>query len=72
MTQIANHVAIAIENALTYGEIKDLKNKLSREKLYLEDEIRSEQGFEEIIGRSPRSAACCETLKPLPPPIRPY
>lgn len=52
LMQIANHVAIAIENALAFGEIKGLKNKLAREKLYLEDEIRSEQGFEEIIGRS--------------------
>jgi len=50
--QIANQVAIAIENALAYAEIKELKEQLSREKLYLEDEIRSEQGFEEIIGRS--------------------
>jgi formate hydrogenlyase transcriptional activator len=52
LMQIANHVAIAIENALAYGEITELKNQLAREKLYLEDEIRSEQGFEEIIGRS--------------------
>jgi formate hydrogenlyase transcriptional activator len=52
VTQIATHVATAIENALAYGEIKELKNKLSREKLYFEDEIRSEHGFEEIIGRS--------------------
>ena len=50
--QIANQLAIAIENALAYAEIKELKEQLSREKLYLEDEIRSEQGFEEIIGRS--------------------
>jgi formate hydrogenlyase transcriptional activator len=52
LAQIATQVAIAVENALAYGEIKGLKNKLAREKLYLEDEIRSEQGFEEIIGRS--------------------
>jgi formate hydrogenlyase transcriptional activator len=52
LMQIANHVAITIENALAYGEITELKNQLSREKLYLEDEIRSEHGFEEIIGRS--------------------
>ena len=49
---IANHVALTIENALTHAEIKELKEQLSQEKLYLEDEIRSEQGFEEIIGRS--------------------
>jgi formate hydrogenlyase transcriptional activator len=52
LTQIATHVAIAVQNALAYGEITNLKNELAREKLYLEDEIRSEQGFEEIIGRS--------------------
>jgi formate hydrogenlyase transcriptional activator len=49
---IANHVALTIENALTHAEIKQLKEQLSQEKLYLEDEIRSEQGFEETIGRS--------------------
>jgi formate hydrogenlyase transcriptional activator len=63
--QIANQVATAIENAVAYAEIKDLKEQLSREKLYLEDEIRSEQGFEEIIGRSAairavlRKIECC-------------
>jgi len=51
-SQIANRVAVTIENAQTYAEIKELREQLSREKLYLEDEIRSEEGFEEIIGRS--------------------
>jgi formate hydrogenlyase transcriptional activator len=50
--QIANQVALIIDNALTYAEIVELKEQLSKEKLYLEGEIRSEQGFEEIIGRS--------------------
>jgi formate hydrogenlyase transcriptional activator len=50
--QIANQVALAIETAQAYAEITELKEELSREKLYLEDEIRSERGFEEIIGRS--------------------
>jgi formate hydrogenlyase transcriptional activator len=53
VTRFAGQVAIAIENALAYGEIKELKDRLAREKLYLEDEIRSERSFEEIIGRSP-------------------
>jgi len=52
LTRCANQLAIAIENAFAYGEIKELKDRLAREKLYLEDEIRSERGFEEIIGRS--------------------
>ena len=51
--QIAGQVAIAVENALAYQEIDALKDKLAREKLYLEDEIRTEHNFEELIGASP-------------------
>ncbi|HEY9435349.1 MAG TPA: GAF domain-containing protein [Blastocatellia bacterium] len=51
--QIAGQVAIAVENALAYREIDSLKNKLASEKLYLEDEIRTEHNFEELIGASP-------------------
>jgi formate hydrogenlyase transcriptional activator len=52
LQQIARQVAIAIENAWAFGEVSDLKNKLALEKLYLEDEIRSELNFEEIVGKS--------------------
>jgi formate hydrogenlyase transcriptional activator len=41
-----------VENALAYQEIAELKNKLAEEKLYLEEEIRTEHNFEEIIGES--------------------
>jgi formate hydrogenlyase transcriptional activator len=51
--QVAKQVAIAVENALVYREIETLKNKLEEEKLYLEEEIRTEYNFEEIIGNSP-------------------
>jgi formate hydrogenlyase transcriptional activator len=52
LSKIAHQLAVATENVLAYTEIKQLKEQLSRETLYLEDEVRSEQGFEEIIGRS--------------------
>jgi formate hydrogenlyase transcriptional activator len=52
LTQIANQVAIAVENALAFGEIRELKDKLAQEKLYLEDEIRSEMNFAQIVGYS--------------------
>src|SRR5437660_1892781 len=52
LTQIANQVAIAVENALAFGEIRELKDQLSKEKLYLEDEIRTEMNFAQIIGNS--------------------
>jgi formate hydrogenlyase transcriptional activator len=53
LTQIANQVAIAVENALAFGQIRELKDQLSKEKLYLEDEIRTEMNFAQVIGNSP-------------------
>jgi formate hydrogenlyase transcriptional activator len=50
LVQVAGQVAIAVENALAFQEIGELKNKLAQEKLYLEDEIRSEMNFDEIVG----------------------
>jgi formate hydrogenlyase transcriptional activator len=52
LTQIGNQVAIAVENACAFGEIRELKDQLSKEKLYLEDEIRTEMNFAQIIGNS--------------------
>jgi formate hydrogenlyase transcriptional activator len=52
LQQVAAQVAIALENALAFKEIDALKDKLAVEKLYLEEEIRSELNFEEIIGDS--------------------
>ena len=52
LTQIGNELAIAVENALAFRQIEGLKDKLAEEKLYLEDEIRTEYDFEEIVGES--------------------
>jgi formate hydrogenlyase transcriptional activator len=52
LIQVAGQVAIAVENALAYKKIAELKEKLTQEKLYLEDEIRTELNFEEIVGKS--------------------
>jgi formate hydrogenlyase transcriptional activator len=53
LAEVAGQVAIAIENAVAYREISELKDRLAQEKLYLEEEIRSELNFEHIIGNSP-------------------
>jgi formate hydrogenlyase transcriptional activator len=53
LSRASGQIAIAIENALAYREISQLKDKLAQEKLYLEEEIRSEMNFENIIGNSP-------------------
>ena len=50
--QIVGQVATALDNALAYREIAELKDQLAEEKLYLEDEIRTELSFDEIVGRS--------------------
>ena len=52
LIQVANQIAIAVENALAYGEIRSLKDKLAEERVYLRDEIRTESNFEEIVGKS--------------------
>src|SRR6202046_3822529 len=53
LSRASGQIAIAIENALAFQEISQLKDKLAQEKLYLEEEIRSEMNFENIIGNSP-------------------
>lgn len=51
--QITKQVALAAANALIVSDLETLKERLAQEKLYLEDEIRSEFNFDEIIGQSP-------------------
>jgi formate hydrogenlyase transcriptional activator len=50
--QVANQIALAVENALAYGQVSELKDKLAQENVYLESEIRSELHFEDIVGNS--------------------
>ena len=50
---IANQVAVAVENALAFQEIETLKDKLATEKAYLEEEVRTEHNFGDIVGESP-------------------
>ena len=52
LTRVAGQIAIAVRNAVSYERIEELNAQLAREKLYLEDEIRSDYQFDEIIGRS--------------------
>jgi formate hydrogenlyase transcriptional activator len=58
--QIGGQVALAVANATAYQEIANLKDKLKKEKLYLEEEIKTEYDFEDIIGDS---AALRKVLK---------
>jgi formate hydrogenlyase transcriptional activator len=67
LAQVASQVAIAVENALAFQEIAELKNKLAQEKLYLEDEIRSEMNFDEIIGECASLRAVLKQVETVAP-----
>ena len=67
LAEAAGQVAIAIENAIAYHEISELKDKLAQEKLYLEEEIRSEMNFENIIGNSPALKHVLELVETVAP-----
>jgi len=49
---VANQIALAVQNAVAYGEISQLKDRLAQENVYLESEIRSELHFDDIVGNS--------------------
>jgi formate hydrogenlyase transcriptional activator len=51
-SQVANQIALAVENSLAYRQVSELKDRLAQENVYLESEIRSELYFEEIVGNS--------------------
>jgi len=53
LREVANQVALAIANMKSYEEIASLKARLEKENVYLQEEIRTEHNFEEIIGDSP-------------------
>jgi formate hydrogenlyase transcriptional activator len=67
LTQVARQVAIAIENARTFAEVSDQREQLALEKLYLEDELRSELKFEEIVGRSEALRRVLEHIETVAP-----
>jgi formate hydrogenlyase transcriptional activator len=52
LIQVANQIAIAVDNALAYGEIRSLKDKLAEERVYLRDEVRTDRNFEDVVGQS--------------------
>jgi formate hydrogenlyase transcriptional activator len=53
LLQIAAQIALAVDNVNAFRQISDLTNKLKEEKRYLEEELRTEYSFEEIVGESP-------------------
>jgi formate hydrogenlyase transcriptional activator len=54
---IAEQVGLAIENLLAYEEIAALKARLEEENVYLQEEVRTEAAFGDVIGQSPQILA---------------
>lgn len=52
LIQVATQISLALDNALSYGHLRASRNRLEDERVYLESEIRSESGFEDIVGKS--------------------
>jgi formate hydrogenlyase transcriptional activator len=67
LSEVTKQIAIAVENAQAYREITELKDELAKEKLYLEEEVRTEYSFAEIVGHSEtltRTLKAVETVAP--------
>jgi formate hydrogenlyase transcriptional activator len=67
LQQVANQVAVAVENTLAFQEIEALKDKLAKENAYLEEEARAEHNFGDVVGDSAplrRALTQVETVAP--------
>jgi formate hydrogenlyase transcriptional activator len=53
LQEVANQVALAVQNMQSYQEIDGLKARLEKENVYLREELHAEHNFEEIVGNSP-------------------
>ena len=67
MQEVANQVALAIENMREYEEIGRLKAQVERENIYLREEILGEHNFEELVGASPQFTAVLHTIDRVAP-----
>ncbi|HSZ18130.1 MAG TPA: sigma 54-interacting transcriptional regulator [Terracidiphilus sp.] len=52
LAEVGSHVATAVSNAMAFKKIAELRDKLSQEKQYLEEEINLDNRFEDIVGES--------------------
>jgi formate hydrogenlyase transcriptional activator len=50
--QVARQIAIGVNNGLEHRRLSESKERVVEQKSYLEDEIRAEQDFEDIVGSS--------------------
>ncbi len=67
LSEAATQIALAIENMLAYEQIATLKGRLEQENIYLQEEIKTEHNFEEIVGQSPSIKAVLKGVETVAP-----
>ena len=67
LTLIADSVAGAIARARGVAEIRQLKDQLQEENLYLREEVRLAHGFGEVIGEDPALRKCLQAVEKVAP-----
>jgi len=67
LVQVARQIAIAVENALSYRQLREMKERLATEKLYLEDEIRLDHNNSNMIGSGPAFKSVLKSVQIVAP-----
>ncbi|HVJ05168.1 MAG TPA: sigma 54-interacting transcriptional regulator [Candidatus Saccharimonadales bacterium] len=67
LSTVAGQIAIAVENALAFREIRELKEQLAKEKTYLQEEIRAEHHPADMVGESPEWRQVLEQVETVAP-----
>jgi formate hydrogenlyase transcriptional activator len=67
LEQVARQIAIAVENALSYRELNQMKERLATEKLYLEDELRLDQNIGNMVGEGPAFQSVLKSIQIVAP-----
>jgi formate hydrogenlyase transcriptional activator len=67
LQEVANQVALAAANAQAYEEIAALEARLQAENTYLQEEIRAEHNFVEIVGNSLALRAVLQQVEQVAP-----
>ncbi len=67
LSQIAGQIAIALDQAMACNEPAEQRDNRDQEKLWLEEQIWTEMGFEQIIGRSPALKHVLELVETVAP-----
>ena len=67
LVQVARQVAIAVENALSYRQLREMKERLATEKLYLEDEIRLDNNNGNMVGAGAAFESLMKSLQIVAP-----